>query len=143
MKPTVRLIRLEENYDFGTFGVITIDSQIFCVSLEPSDELNVRNISSIPAQQYVCKRTTSPLIKRLTKGKLNDTFEVLNVPGRSGILFHSGNLDEHTEGCIIVAEKFGKLRGERAVLNSGATFLRFMALMEEYDEFILTIKEEY
>jgi hypothetical protein len=132
--PTVRLIRLEESSQ-GTFGVLLICSQVFCVTLEPSDELNERNISSIPAQQYQCMKIHSP--------QFGETFEIVDVPGRSHVLFHAGNRIRDTEGCVILAQHFGKLEGDRAVLNSGATFKKFMEIMKDINKFSLTIKECY
>lgn len=132
--PTVRLIRLEESSQ-GTFGILIICSQVFCVTLEPSDRLNERNISSIPAQQYRCVRIRSP--------QFGETFEIIDVPGRNHALFHAGNRIKNTKGCVILAQYFGKLQGDRAVLNSGKTFAKFMKTMEGLDVFSLTIKEVY
>ena len=132
--PTVRLTRLEESPQ-GTFGVLTICSQVFCVTLECPDKLNECNISSIPAQQYQCIRIHSP--------QFGETFEIVDVPGRSHVLFHAGNVAKHTEGCVILAQYFGKLYGDRAVLNSGNTFRKFMETMKDIDIFNLTIIEYY
>jgi hypothetical protein len=69
---------------------------------------------------------------------------VLNVPGRTLILFHAGNRVGNTEGCILLGETIGKLSGNRAVLNSGVTFKRFMeALGMEGNRASLTIYEHY
>ena len=114
----LELIRLEENYDHGTFGVLKINKMVFCVTLEPRDALNAPFVSSIPAQQYMCRRYSS--------ARHGQTWQVEKVPNRLLILFHPGNTDKHTEGCILLGEHFGKLRGDRAVLNSGATFKDFM-----------------
>lgn len=132
--PTVRLIRVEESNQ-GTFGNLLICSQVFCVTLECPDKLNECNISSIPAQQYQCLRIHSP--------QFGETFEIVDVPGRSHILFHAGNIVSSTSGCIILAQYFGKLYGNRAVLNSGKTFKKFMEIMKDTDIFNLTIKEIY
>lgn len=129
-----RLIRLEES-EQGTIGVLLIDAEVFCFTLEPSDLLNAINRSSIPAQQYLCRRVNSPRFGR--------TFEVSFVPGRSEILFHPGNIATDTEGCILLGETVGKLKGKRAVLNSGATFRRFMTVLNREEKFHLTIKEGY
>lgn len=135
----VELIRLEENELFGTFGILKINKEAYCVTLEPADELNAQNISSIPAQQYTCYRVQSP--------KFGNTFEVSNVPNRTKVLFHAGNTIEHTHGCILLAEHFGKLHGNgtmRAVLNSGETFKHFNeTIMRDVDSFHLTIREVY
>ena len=132
--PTVRLIRVEESNQ-GTFGVLTICSQVFCVTLEPSDRLNERNVSSIPAQQYQCMKIRS--------SRFGETFEIVDVPDRSHILFHAGNFVGSTSGCVLLAQYFGKLYGDRAVLNSGGTFREFMRIMKDIDIFSLTIIECY
>ena len=135
IRPIVEIIRLEEDFLHGTFGVLKINKSVFCVTLEPPDRENVRNLSSIPVQQYECHRFDSP--------RYGDTFKIMNVPGRDNVLFHGGNIAKHTKGCILVAQYFGKLKGNRAVLNSGATFKNFMRIMEGHDSFHLTIKELY
>ena len=135
MIPVTRLVRLEENFQYGTFGVFLINTEVFCVTLEPADLLNKPNEANIPEQQYLCRKIISP-----SHGK---TFEVKNVPGRTHVLFHAGNTIDHTEGCILLGQYPGKLKGERAVLNSGATFKKFMERMEEYDTFHLTVNKNY
>lgn len=129
----VELIRLEES-EQGTFGVLRINKEVFCATLEPPDRENETGRSSIPAQQYMCQPVESP-----THG---GTFEVTRVPGRSHVLFHAGNVAEHTEGCIILGQYFGKLREQRAVLNSGTTFKAFLNIMGR-KPFHLTIFEKY
>ena len=133
--PVLEIVRLEEHESFGTFGVLKINKNVFCVTLEPPDELNKTSKSSIPAQQYMCVKHKSP--------KFGKTFKVVNVPNRTKILFHPGNFVEHTEGCIILAQYFGKIKGNRGVLNSGNTFSHFMQIMEQVGYFNLTIHEAY
>ena len=132
--PTVNITRVEENSE-GTFGTVCICTQAFCNCLELPDRLNNANISNIPPRQYPCKKIES--------SKFGETFQVMDVPGRSMILFHSGNLISDSRGCLILAESFGKLNGNRAVLNSGNTFKRFMEIMDGVDKFMLTIRECY
>ena len=131
--PTVRILRLNEDPVFGTFGALLIQEKPFCVTLEPGDLMNEEFRSSIPAQQYWCKKHYSPLF--------HHTFKILDVPGRTDVLFHPGNIVEDTAGCIVLAQYWGKLRGNRAVLNSGSTFRKFMDIMNPYEVFHLTIKE--
>ena len=131
--PIVELIRLENNHNYGTFGTLKIAKETFCVTLEPPDLLNERNVSCIPAGQYLCSRVNSP--------KFGNTFEVRHVPGRSNILFHAGNWVKNTEGCILLAQSYGKIHGDRAVLNSGSTFRNFLNEMREHYTFHLTITE--
>lgn len=135
LTPVLELIRLEEDALYGTFGVLKINKQVFCATLEPADLENIKDRSSIPAQQYACMRRSTPTYP--------NTFEVLAVPERTHILFHPGNLIGDTAGCILLAEHFGKLLGNRAILNSGKTFTAFMLLLDNYDEVHLTIREVY
>ena len=127
MLPVIELIRLEED--------ALINKRVFCATLEPADLENVRDRSSIPVQQYVCVRRSTPTYP--------NTFEVMAVPGRSLILFHAGNLIGDTAGCILLGEHFGKLRGARAILNSGKTFTAFMLLLDDYEKVHLTIREVF
>ena len=131
----LEIIRLEENFEFGTFGVLKINKELFCFTLEPRDEENASRISSIPAQQYECRRYSSR--------KFPDTWQIMNVPGRDNVLFHSGNVASQTQGCILLAQHIGKLQDNRAVLNSGATFQSFMNTTAGLVQLHLTITENY
>jgi hypothetical protein len=114
---TVKIIRIEQGAD-GTFGAVTIDGIAFCVSLELPWIDNQEHISCIPAGHYYCDPYRS--------NKFGDTFIVSNVPQRSAILLHPGNFIADTHGCILLGQYWDKLRGERAIKNSGKTFDKFM-----------------
>jgi len=131
---TVRITRIVTDPNHGTFGVLTIDGVAFCVTLEPYQMDNQANISCIPASQYH--------VIPVNSAKFGETYRLCSVPGRGGILIHAGNIDDHSEGCIIVAEHFGKLGDARAVLNSGKTFDKFNEIIDR-EEFHLTIVEAY
>jgi len=135
----VELVRLESG-EQGTFGVLKIDKQAFCCTLEPRDRLNANNISAIPPGQYIAVRHQSP--------KFGETFMVKDVPGRTNILFHKGNTDDDTAGCIILGSSFGHLGADRAVLASGKAFGGFTELFKRGIapadlRFHLTITEHY
>lgn len=132
--PSVRIYRVEESFR-GTFGVVTICDKAFAVTLERPDAMNRVNVSNIPDSQYLCERVISP--------QFGETFEIMNVPERTHVLWHKGNFVEGSRGCVIIAQHFGKLYGDRAVLNSGKTFKKFMAGFKGIDQFSLTIKEVY
>lgn len=136
MQGFCRLVRIEDNTKDGVFGVLTLNGEVFCVTLEPPDKENQKNISCIPPGQYKCVRYNSP--------KYSNTWQVIDVPNRDYILIHSGNTVEHTQGCILLAEKFGKLKGsKRAILNSGNTFKKFMVATKDFEYLHLTITESY
>lgn len=130
----LEIIRLEE-WDQGTIGVLKIDKSVFCYTLEPNDLLNIENKSSIPAQQYTIKIHESP--------KYGVTYKVENVPDRDNILFHPGNTNADTAGCIILGQVVGSLKSQRALLNSGYTFKEFIKTMDYVKKAHLTIREVY
>lgn len=134
MIPIVEIVRLETSVA-GTFGILRIQKQVFAGTLEPPDRLNARNVSSIPAGQYIAKRYQSP--------RFGSTFIVTDVPGRAGILFHGGNRVDDTAGCILIGEHIAKLKGDRAIKNSGDTFRAFLSELTMIDSFHLTIYEQY
>jgi hypothetical protein len=117
----------------GTFGALMFQNIPFAVTLERQRLNNQSRISCIPAGNYACRRVNSP--------KFGDTFEVTHVTNRSHILFHKGNLDDDSYGCILVAEEFGKLGNESGVKNSAAGYGEFMAILAGDDTFNLTIKD--
>jgi len=128
----VELFRLEQS-DKGVFGALLIEYEVFCVTLEPIDKDNIKSESCIPDGWYTCKRVNSPKYKK--------TFEIKGVSNRNHILFHPGNIIGHTKGCILLGQYWGKLKGERAILNSGNTFKAFMKKLEGFDSFRLHIIE--
>jgi len=125
------LKRIAENED-GTFGVLIDGNTPFALTLERNWLDNKPNESCIPAGKYVCKRIISP--------RFGETFEVTNVPGRSHILFHTGNLEDHSKGCILIGEEFGYLNGKVAVLSSRKGFKEFMDRLNGLSSFEIEIK---
>ena len=128
------LIR-HETSRHGTVGVLKISKIVFCFTLEPPDRENEPNISSIPTGQYICE----PYFSR----RHSQTFQVMDVHGRTYILFHAGNKVEHTEGCIMVGSSVAHVDGERMLRNSMATFKKFAEAVGVGSKFHLTISECY
>ena len=134
------IIRIEHS-DAYCIGVFMIDGELTGVTMELPWRNNKREESCIPDGTYRCKRRYSELVSRITRGSIKDTFEVMDVPGRSGILIHPGNTTEDTLGCILLGRNAGVLRSPvRAVLNSGLTFASFMDMARGTDEFDLDIR---
>lgn len=123
--------RISETDD-GTFGVILDGLIPFALTLEDVWQDNKVGASCIPVGSYVCKR------RRYNRGGYN-TFEITNVPERTHILFHRGNTEDDTEGCILVAEKFGELDKKTAIQSSREGFKEFMERLQDVDEFLLHI----
>ena len=105
----------------GAFGVLLHDGLPFAVTLERTyDELDERGRSSpkIPLGVYRCRRDF------FHRGGYI-TYEI-RVPGHSRLLFHRGNTEKDSEGCVLVAESFGELGREPAILESVMGFAEFM-----------------
>ena len=128
----IKLLRVAY-IDDGTFGVLFDGDTPFCLTLEREWKDNKRGESCIPAGQYICRRVQSP--------KFGDTFEVCGVFGRSHILFHKGNLEDDSHGCVIVGEEYGIYKQKVAVLSSGKAFGEFKERLSVYRLFRLYIKD--
>jgi hypothetical protein len=126
----------------GTFGIFSIDGVPTCVTCELPSLNNAPNVSSIPASpldpatglpiSYHCIRHLS------AKFPLGNTWEITNVPNRTGILIHNANDTADLEGCVAVGSSFGQVNGLPAVLNSVATLTMLnQKLGESFDLTIL------
>ena len=128
-----RLTRIASHPEYGTFGALVIDGQPICNTLEPYHRDNEKNISSIPAGQYVCKPYSSE--------RYPNTYEITNIEGRSKVLFHSGNWDDDTMGCILLGESFSTIGSDWVVSDSRGAMGEFMTSV--HGTFQLTIVECY
>ena len=127
---SVRIVRLE-NTTQGTIGVLVINGLVECWTMQPdSSDTHFH----IPSGSYVCKRFHGQ--------KWQDTFEIV-VKGHTALLFHAGNTEEDTQGCVLLGEDVGYLNGKRAVLASGKAFCEFMKKMDNEQEFNLFVQDEW
>lgn|ERR1035437_2359376 len=95
------------------------------------------NLPKVPAGTYTCVRGPHRL-----HGMTEDfsTFEVTGVEGHAGILFHWGNFNKDSEGCVLVGKEVAiQAAGAWIITASRDTFAAFMALQEGVDEFQLTV----
>lgn len=127
------LLRVFKRPD-GTFSILTIEDMPLCLSVERQWLNNQVGVSCIPTGLYLCRRVQSP--------KFGDTFEVTNVSGRTAILFHSGNVDDDSHGCIILGESFEPWKdGTLSVQSSRTAFDEFRNRLKDVDQFQLQIRE--
>ena len=127
------LIR-DESTDHGTLGVLVAGDLTLQV-MEPPDRDNRPNRSSIPTGLYEVQPHVSPRFGRV--------LSVTEVPSRSHILIHSGNVGgdaelgyhTHTLGCLLPGLRRGRLevrgRVQRAVLGSRPALRHLMAWADE------------
>jgi len=117
----------------GTFGVLFDGDIPFCLTLEREWKNNKKGESCIPTGRYICKRFQSP--------KFGNTFEITDVFGRTYILFHKGNIEDDSHGCVITGEEYGEYKGKIAVLSSGKAFNEFILRTTGINTFYLIITE--
>ena len=129
----LNLYRISTNDPVGTFGVLKWSDRPapFAVTCEDAWLNNQAWVSCIPEGDYICRRVDSP--------KFGDTFQVMDVPGRTHILFHKGNTHHNTNGCILVGESFSHLDGLPSIAHSGQGYGEFMGRLQGIDEFELNI----
>ena len=128
------LIRTADS-EYGMFGVLIYKGIPFSLTLENPWINNKPFESCIPIGSYECKRYQSQ--------RFGNTFKIMNVSGRSGILLHWGNQDSHTKGCILVGEEFGYIGKNPAILSSKRGFKEFLSKVDDVDDFELIIKNAW
>lgn len=113
----------------GAFGVLMANGIPFAVTLERTYDPD--NSVKIGAGPHSCTRS------RYNKGGY-DTFEI-EVPGHDRILFHKGNTELHSEGCILIAESFAMFGDKPGVALSKDGFEEFMRRAAGMDSFTLEV----
>ena len=107
---TIKVTRLYPT-PAGLFGVISLNNDPVCWSLEPPWRMNKINESCVIPGVYLYKHYLSPKFKRMC-------ISLSDVYNRSYVSIHQGNLLEDTNGCILVGMSIGHLKGHRAVKES-------------------------
>jgi hypothetical protein len=132
IQPIVILTRNSDN-GIETLGTLTYGN-FTCKTLERPNKGNQPNISCIPVGTYTCKYTFSFKF-------LKYTYELQNVPNRSGIRIHSANLYSQLLGCIALGDSYSDINADKQldILNSRATITAFENLMNK-QPFQLIIK---
>ena len=123
-------------YDDGIMGRLFDENGIqiaFTLEHAYDSGSNLGYIAKVPLGQYVCQRGYHVLLS----GPI-EAFEVLNVPNHTGILFHIGNSNADSEGCILLGKRCGTLPD--VVLDSRIAFNQFMHGLEGTDVFNLIVR---
>ena len=132
--PQVTLTRQKslETCTVGTLHIQTTNLVWRCKTLELPWLDNKTGVSCIPAGKYVCRRVKS--------SKFGETFQICDVPGRVGILFHTGNsAPKDTRGCVLLGVGC-EISGNNAyLLASRAAMKTFREMLKDIDSFELVI----
>lgn len=119
----------EPDDEQGTYGKLRLPDGTEFFTLELPWRGNATGASCIPPGTYKVAIRNSPKFGRI--------YEVMNVPGRTAILIHSGNVagdknagyNSHVEGCILLGLNKGKVSNQKAVQQSRAAVAQFMEKM--------------
>ena len=132
---SITIKRVASNQD-GTFGVMLDANNVpFALTVEPENKNNEPSVSCIPAGVYYAK-----LRRKETSRRTYDTWELIDVPGRSNIQIHIGSTEDSSEGCIIVGESFEPYKGKTAgVMQSTHAYNELMEKTKEVDSLIINI----
>lgn len=117
-------------------GRLWIGGSVFHI-LERPWVNNERNVSCIPAGQY-----SVSYLERSASGKYRNVWHVEDVPGRSGVLIHTGNVVSHSRGCLIIGKRRGLLQGQPAVLNSRTALVELNSLLGGQDFNLLIVGQQ-
>ena len=122
--------------EHGTFGMLTVPGRsgaFTFFTLEEEWKDNEPGESCIPAGVYRVRKT-------IYYRHGYPTYEITGVEGRSRILFHPGNTEEDTRGCVLLGlglgvltvkndEEDGGINKKLAVVKSRVAFGKFMSWM--------------
>ena len=117
----------------STLGVMYLPSGRELATIERPWLNNQPRVSCIPEGVYTLSKRQSPVVKRSSRGKYDEGWEVRSVPNRSYIMIHPGNWSSDIEGCIAVGMQHGILHGKIAVEESQRAFELFMTELSTYD----------
>jgi Family of unknown function (DUF5675) len=117
----------------GAFGTLSnaASPQLLLSTLEHSYVEGDEWKAKLPAGIYTCKRGVHQLIHNKI-----ETFQIMEVPGHSGMLFHLGNTEEDSEGCVLL----GMWADSKQLYHSAIAFSKFMASLQGKDQFTLEVK---
>ena len=106
--------------DKSAIGQLMIDGRFFCYTLEDVDRYLEEDGSEKIAKETAIPRGLYPILITHSRHFNMDLPLLCDVKGFRGVRIHSGNTDEHTEGCILVGSDFT----DDFVCNSRSTFAK-------------------
>lgn len=114
----------------GVLSMVTPEGLLpFCLTLERPWLANTPFVSCIPAGEYTCQQINSETF--------GDTFQIMNIVGRTEVVFHHGNQFLNSHGCVLLGTKFGP---HLTILDSKIAFNLFKNQLLGLKNFTLIIK---
>lgn len=134
----LKLINTEFEFD-GIFGKIVDDKGdfLFCTLQHAFPTDSGTYLPKIPPGTYTCVRGEHRL-EHMNHTFI--TFEITGVTGHTNILFHIGNYNKDSDGCILLGLDIVGSNGAKMVISSSVAFNEFMELQKNVDKFNLTVE---
>lgn len=135
-----------ERYSYASDGIfgrlLEDDEKFFSYTLEHSyltDPVLAARKPKIPPGTYECIKGS-----HILPGMEHDfqTYEITGVQGHTGLLFHPGNYNEDSDGCVLLGADvlYSKPKDSRWINLSEVTFNKFISSLAGIDSFTLTVK---
>jgi hypothetical protein len=116
----------------GIFGTLTDENgNRVAMTLEHAYPLLTTFEAKIPSGTYICVRGEHELHNTVPF----NTFEITGVAGHSNLLFHVGNFNRDSEGCVLIGEE----KGLSMLVGSKRAFADFMTLQDGLQTFTLEV----
>lgn len=117
----------------GVFGYLRNDDDLLLCTLEHAYQTPENTYKpKLPPGGYKCVRG---IHKLAGMEQPFETFEVTEIFGHTGILFHVGNFNADSHGCILL----GTDKDPIQIFNSRVAFGIFMKFMDGISEFNLSV----
>lgn len=130
--------------DDGVWGELFDDgNNRVALTLEhsyPAEAGNGSYTAKLQPGTYTCKRGIHKLANLIPF----ETFEIEGVKRHDNILFHPGNYNKDSHGCVLLGTsiaRIGKSKDEM-LTASKAAFDKFMNLQKNINEFTLTVSNQ-
>ena len=142
----------------GVFGVLTGEGGLKLADTlehayaadDPRSGPNcLQDQPKLPVGTYTCVKGTHTLDHHPLPFQ---AFEVTGVPGHTGILFHIGNYNNDSDGCILLGQYLESIENvpfpsipqavptvHRMLIHSADTFNAFMTVMQNIPTFTLVV----
>ncbi len=134
------LLRTTDYRADGIFSELYNGQDLFCVTLEHAYPNDASWLPKIPrGATYTCVRGMHQLA-HYNGGQPFETFEVTGVTGHSGILFHPGNFNRDSIGCILPGRAIMQEGQDWYVARSQDAYSAFMSALNGIDEFQLQVE---
>lgn len=137
------IYKIKDKRNDGIFGELYGENEKkIAVTLDHSYIMKDGSIGTkVPPGKYKCVRGLHRLENMKT---CFETFEITGLPNFNGnpvtkVLFHIGNWNKDSEGCILLGEFIQESKNGRMITLSRESFISFMEIQEGVNEFNLNV----